>query len=327
MLLSIIIPIYNVKKYLPFTLENILKQKFDDYEVILVDDGSTDGSEEICNQYVEKNSKVCVIHQKNAGVSIARNIGVACAKGRYVGFVDSDDLIEPNMFKILVEIAEQERADIVQCRHNRIEKIEKVIYSGYKREIDGCTFVREMFNYQSNEYTNQVALWSKIYRRELFSDIIFPKGRTYEDEQETYKICLKAKKIIQIPDELYHYIKRENSIITGISAKKMLDKQLALMDRLDYLPQRLPELKEKCARSFLLYSENIMCKLYKNGEIDILELVINNLLGKKQILKEYLNKYEKIYLLLLPYTIGKKLVLENQFVPIQKIIAKIKGLK
>lgn len=324
MLLSIIIPIYNIEKYLSATLENILEQSFADYELLLIDDGSTDGSTEICDKFARLDSRVCVIHQQNAGVSAARNVGVASAKGKYIGFVDGDDLIEPNMFETLVSLAEKHQADIVQCRHNRACSVQGVIISGIERMIDGFTFVRELFDYSGCEYTNQVALWSKIYRRELFSGVIFPTGRTYEDEQETYKICLKAKKIIQIPDELYHYIKRDNSIITGISAKKMLDKQIALLNRLDYLPKKLPELEEKCVRSYIVYSEGIICRLYDSGEWDVLQCAIDNLLCRKKMIKPYLSKYEKIYYSFIRYAMAQKIILGNQFMPIQKIITKVK---
>lgn len=324
MVLSIIVPIYNVEKYLSATITNILEQKFTDYELLLIDDGSTDESANICDHFAKLDSRVCVIHQQNSGVSAARNVGVACAKGKYVGFVDSDDLIEPNMYETLVSIAEQYQADIVQCRHNRLNSVQNTKYSGEKRIIDGYTFVKEIFDYQGKEYTNQVSLCSKIFKRELFHGIVFPEGRTYEDEQETYKICLKAQKFIEIPDELYHYVKRDNSIITGISAKKMLDKQLALLDRLKCLPRELPELEGMCAHSFIGYSEDIMCKLYEAEERDTLKCVIDNLLNEKKVIKPYLNKYERIYYLFIRYNIAKKIIFGNQFMPIQKIIARIK---
>ena len=119
MLLSIIIPIYNVKNFLPETLENVLTQIFKDFELILVDDGSTDGSGEICDIFAKKDSRVKVIHKENGGVSTARNTGVEAAQGKYIGFVDSDDLIEPNMFEILVKLAEENSAQVVECSHNR----------------------------------------------------------------------------------------------------------------------------------------------------------------------------------------------------------------
>jgi glycosyltransferase involved in cell wall biosynthesis len=323
-LLSIIIPVYNVAQYLTDTLQNVLSQSLTNFKLILVDDGSTDGSAEICDNFAEKDNRVKVIHQKNAGVSAARNTGVDNATGKYIGFVDSDDLIEPNMFETLVNIAENEKAQVVQCCHNRLDTVQNVVVSGEQRKIDGVTFVKELFNYSGGEYTNQVALWSKIYSKDLFDEIKFPIGRTYEDEQETYKLCLKANKIIQIPDELYHYVKRENSIITGISAKKMLDKQLALLDRLDYLPTKLPKVEKECVRSFVCFSESIMCSMYKNEEFNFLQKAIDILLSRKSKMVSYLTKYEKIYYNCLNIKLFRNIILANEFIPIQKILAKLK---
>lgn len=323
MKISIIIPVYNVKQYLSATLENVLSQEFEDFELILVDDGSTDGSEKICDRFAIRDTRVRVIHQVNAGVSAARNTGVAAANGEYIGFVDSDDLIEPNMFAVMTELAEEYDADIVQCRHNRIDRITYTKPQKDIRVITGHTFVEEMFSYTGGEYTNQVALWSKIYRRYLFDMIHFPEGRTYEDEQETYKLCLQAKRIVLISDKLYHYVKRENSIITGISANKMLDKQFALMDRLYYLPKRLPDLWSQCATAFLNYSKQIMVVLYSENE-DCYTKAKENLLVCRKDIMHYANKYDRLYLFLIQHGMGEKWVMTHSFSPIQDCLSRIR---
>lgn len=325
--LSIIVPIYNVAEYIEETLSNVLSQTFHDYELILVDDGSTDGSGEICDAFAMQDERIVVIHQKNAGVSAARNAGVSAAKGKYIGFVDSDDLIEPKMFSVLVEIANCNGADVVQCRHNRLDVVQNISGSGVERVINGKQFVREMFSYRGGEYTNQVALWSKIYRRELFVNVHFPEGRTYEDEQETYKLCLFAEKIVQIPDELYHYVRRENSIITGISAKKMIDKQLALMDRMYYLSAQMPELREKCVSTFVGYSKGIMCRLYEAKDDENLQEAIGYVVQNQKQIAPHLNKYDRFYLPLLGNSMARNWILANDFQPVQNVLAKLKGIK
>ena len=123
MKLSIIVPVYNVAQWLPETVDSVLEQTFRDFELILVDDGSGDGSGEICDSYAEKDSRVRVIHQKNAGVSAARNAGVAAAEGDWIGFVDSDDIIEKDMFAVMMALAEQYGADVVQCQHDRLHTL------------------------------------------------------------------------------------------------------------------------------------------------------------------------------------------------------------
>lgn len=324
MKLSIIIPVYNVAAFLPETLESIQNQTAREFELILVDDGSTDGSGAICDAFAQKDSRLRVIHQKNAGVSAARNAGVAAATGDYIGFVDSDDIIEKDMFAVMLAWAEKEQADVVQCQHDRNNSLNGCSRSETTQTLEGKAFVRRIFIKNGGDYTNQVALWSKIYRRELFEGIVFPVGHTYEDEQETYKLCLKAKKIVEIPDVLYHYVKRENSIITGVSAKKMLHKQAALLDRLEYLPKQMPELEEHCSKSFLSYCVYSFCRMYERDEETELKQAIAVLLSQKDRLKPYVNKYDKLYLPLLKWHWGRKWVLGNDYEPIQKFIRGIK---
>lgn len=324
MKLSIIIPVYNASVWLPDTIESVLAQSFRNYELILVDDGSTDSSGVICDSYAQKDNRVRVIHQKNAGVSAARNTGVTVATGEYIGFVDSDDLIEADMYAVMMGLAEQYDADVVQCQHDRADILNGSSRAEAVVSLDGEAFVRRMFTKTGGDYTNQVALWSKIYRRELFDGVSFPDGQVYEDEQETYKLCLKAEKIIETPEILYHYIRREESIITGISAKKMLDKQLALLDRLHYLPERLPDLEKECCESFLRFSENILCKMYEAGEEESINEALSVLFSEKKRLRPWMNKYERLYLPALRWKYTRVKILKNEFEPIQKCLRTIR---
>ena len=320
--LSIMIPVYNVAAWLPETVDSVLAQTFRDFELILVDDGSTDGSGDICDRYAGQDSRVRVIHQQNAGVSAARNAAVAAARGEYIGFVDSDDIIEADMYAVMMALAEKHGADVVQCQHDRAYTLNGAARAASAEMMTGEEFVRRMFTQTGGAYTDQVALWSKIYRRELFEGIEFPLGRVYEDEQQTYKLCLKARSIVETPDILYHYIKRENSIITGISSKKMLDKQQALADRLAYLPERLPDLAGECARSYLNYCQMMLCRLYAAEETAALKVGIRTLRADKKRLKPFLSVYERIYFPFLGRMDGW--IFKNDFAPIQTLAAKIK---
>lgn len=320
MKLSIIIPIYNVAAYLPQTIESVLQQTFRDFELILVNNGSTDGSAEICDGYAKQDTRVRVIHQENTGVSAARNAGVAAARGEYIGFTDSDDIIETDMYQVLLELAQRYGAQVVQCQHDRASGLNGSNRSTEPEVMDGSAFVRRLFTKTGGVYTNQVSLCTKIFKRELFDGIIFPVGQVYEDEQETYKLCLKAKTLVETPDILYHYIKRENSIITGISAKKMLDKQAALLDRLYYLPQRLPDLYPLCAETFLGYSRSILCEMYKAGEKASVKQAIRVLLKHKKQWKPFMTSNDRLYFPLLRICPGW--VLKNDFLPIQKLLGR-----
>ena len=324
MKLSIIIPVYNVAAWLPETVDSVLAQSFRDFELILVDDGATDGSGEICDFYAAKDPRVRVIHQKNAGVSAARNTGVAAARGEYIGFTDSDDIIEKDMYAVMMSLAEKHNADVVQCRHDRANTLNEALRQDDSVVMTGEEFVRRMFTKNGLDYTNQVALWSKIYKKELFENIVFPVGQVYEDEQETYKLCLKAVRLVETNDILYHYIKRENSIITGVSPKKMLDKQAALLDRLNYLPQRLPELEQQCCVRFARYCEGILCELYTTGKEEALEIAGQVFSSQFRRLKPWLNKYERLYIPMMKWGWARKLILGSEFEPIQRLMSIIR---
>lgn len=322
MRLSIIIPIYNVADWLPDTLESVLDQTFRDFELILVDDGATDGSGEICDSYAARDARVRVIHQKNAGVSAARNTGVAAARGEYIGFTDSDDIIEKDMYAVMMSLAEKHNADVVQCQHDRANTLNAMDRQEDVLLMTGEAFVRRIFKKTGRNYTNQVSLCTKVFRKTLFEGVFFPNGQVYEDEQETYKLCLKAVRLVETQDILYHYIKRENSIITGESPRKRLDKQKALADRLHYLPQRLPDLEEACARSYLSYSQRMLCRLSEAGEKDALRQGIRALKAEESRVKPVFTRYEKIYWPFLGRLDGW--ILKNDFAPIQNLAAKIK---
>lgn len=327
MLLSIITPVYNVDPYLEATIKSILSQSYRDFELILVDDGSTDGSADICRKYAAEDSRVKVVTQVNQGVSVARNKGLEVAKGDLIGFVDSDDLIAVNMYQRMIDVMEQSQADVVQCCHDRIwssDRSDTTASEAPYECITGQEFVKRMFKKRGADYTNQVALWSKIYKRGFIEKTIFPVGQTYEDEQETYKICYSAKRIALIDDVLYHYIKRENSIITGIAPRKMLDKQKSLFDRLQWLPQREPSLELQCLTTFSEYSKQISCQLWKADDKEHCEKTITLLLTGVNKYWSKLNCYDRLYVWMLRRNIGKSWILGADFAPIQKIISKIR---
>lgn len=327
MKLSIIIPIYNAKQYLNETIHSVLAQNYADFELLLIDDGSTDGSAALCDEFALVDSRIKVIHQENAGVSAARNAGVSSVQGEFIGFVDSDDLIEPDMYSVMMEIADSTGADIVQCCHDRKDAVEGKNHNCMaERIISGEQFVKEIFTCRGGAYTNQVALWSKIYRRKLFDGIVFPVGRTYEDEQETYKLCLKAEKIALVSEVLYHYVKRENSIITGVSPRKMLDKQAALRDRLHYLPDRLPELTPQCCQSYYGFSINILIQLSAAKEAAAYNTAKKTLLDEEACIRSNLDKYGRLYLRWLRHSMLERLLIKYEFEPIQAVIRRLRGL-
>lgn len=327
MTLSIVTPVYNVAPYLPATIESILNQTFKDFELILIDDGSTDGSDKICLHYANLDNRVRVIRQTNQGVSAARNRGIEASAGELVGFVDSDDLICKDMYARMTHIIRHSNADIVQCNHDRAD-VSDVHHSNRKESsyicISGPEFVSRLFAMRGSEYTNQVSLCTKIFKKTILEKIRFPEGQTYEDEHETYKACYFAKKIAITDDIFYHYIKRENSIITGIAPRKMRDKQMALYDRSQWLPAYMPELTQKAFLSFISYSKHILCELWKNDNLMDFNCALQLMLKAVKNNKAYLNAYDRFYIRLLKHDFCKTWIMKNDFSPVQNLISKLK---
>lgn len=213
--LSVIVPVYNVDIYLKRCVDSILEQTFEEFEVILVDDGSLDNSSEICNKYSESDKRVKVIHKKNGGLSSARNAGLNIAKGKYIAFIDSDDYVSKDMFKTMINLALSNNYDIVSCGFRRFYE-SRCNESVCKGAIYKYSNIEALDNYLL-EYDNvnrkiDTVVWNKIYKRELFNDITFPEGKIYEDGYVTYKLLYKASNIAHIDDELYYYFQRQDSI-------------------------------------------------------------------------------------------------------------------
>ena len=179
--ISIIVPVYNVEKYLTRCIDSILNQTFTDFELILVDDGSTDKSGVICDKYSKIDSRIKVIHSKNEGAAQARNYGLDIAKGKFIGFVDSDDYINRDMYQILYENINKYNCDICVCGHQSFQDKVKVAFEDSKEEIiefDNKLALKNYFlDYEDSERVMYTIIWDKLYRRELFKNLRFPKGK------------------------------------------------------------------------------------------------------------------------------------------------------
>ena len=207
--LSIIVPVYQVKPYLERCLKSILSQTYNDYEVILVDDGSTDGSQNICDAYAEKYDSISVIHKQNGGLSSARNAGIDVASGEYLMFVDSDDLIHSRTAELEIEILEEYDADAFICPLKRFSTEEEIDVYSIIEKLEGVSVVTGIdaeTGFFNNPIANKyVSSCGKVYKRSLFDDIRFPEGRLFEDEFTTYKLYYKCDKIVVVDTELYFY--------------------------------------------------------------------------------------------------------------------------
>lgn len=208
--ISVIVPIYNIEKFLPRCLDSILSQTYRNLEIILVDDGSIDCSGEIADQYEKKDSRIKVIHQVNSGVSVARNRGLDHATGDYIGFVDGDDYVEPDMYETLMQIINEHHVDIAHCGYQMVypSRVDYYYNSGEKIKLSHDEGLLELLKGTRVE----PGLWNKLYKAELFKQIRLPIGVTEtEDLLCNFEVFLLADTSFFYDVSKYHYILRSGS--------------------------------------------------------------------------------------------------------------------
>ena len=218
-MISLIVPVYNVEEYLEECLESIRKQTYQDIEVILVNDGSTDGSQAICEYFCQTDKRFRLINQKNQGQSVARNHGVKESLGEYIMFVDSDDVINTSVLEVLLPYMKMD-VDIVECRMTRkkeefyLNKISTIVFEGNAKEaILNCIAIREV----------KFCPVTKLYRREIVEKIPFLEGYIYEDVFTGINYLKQIRKIVAVDYIGYYYRVRPNSTMTKSFNEKDLD--------------------------------------------------------------------------------------------------------
>lgn len=269
-MISVIIPIYNTEKYLEECIISVLQQTYSDLEVILVDDGSTDESYSICSRYALKDNRIQVIRQENQGISAARNAGVKASRGEYVFFLDSDDYLEEDALRVLLDLIENSDADlgVASIRHvdMRGEEIAKECFQDEKSLLDDRSFWKVVYS-----KTMGVTVWSKLYKSEMVKRCEFPVGKINEDECYINDIMSKVQKIACTADIVLNYRRREESI-THSPGKERLDKCWFLLERFELLKQK--GYSEYYYPTFAVGSA-AMVKYYKSSEgMDVHELEI-----------------------------------------------------
>ena len=282
--ISIIVPVYNVEQYLENCIESILNQTFKDFELILVDDGSTDNSGKICDIYEKKDSRIKVIHKNNGGLSSARNAGLDIARGKYIGFVDSDDSIHPEMYEVLYNLIEKYKSDISCCNYKYTYDI-----SNQNHEELNLNEVIEMSNIESIEKlydkdlgVKLVVAWNKLYHKRLFDKIRYKVGRLHEDEFMAHRILYNSKKITYVDNELYYYLQREGSIMSKKSYKRKVDTLLSKSDRMRF-----------CNKVGLTSMSDNICKIYEFEFFNLYKQLLNE--GSENA--EFLNELRRDFIL------------------------------
>ena len=231
--LSVVVPVYNVDAYLRVCVDSLLGQTFGDFELILVDDGSTDECAAICDEYVARDERVRVVHKENGGLSCARNAGMAVARAELLAFIDSDDLVHPQMIEALVTpLLHDESIGVSMCAYQRVcGECECDMGARELPEPEVVDCVSALEAVYGNTVPNiTFVAWNKVYRRSVFelSGVIYPEGKLYEDGFTTYRLLYEAGRVAIVDAQLYCYRVRPGSIV---SAKKRVDERR--MDELD----------------------------------------------------------------------------------------------
>ena len=229
---SVIVPIYNVEKYLEKCIDSIISQTYSNIEIILINDGSTDNSESICKKYENTDRRIRYYKKENGGLSSARNYGIERAEGDYFLFIDSDDYIDNSMVKTLLTYAIKHNADIVECNYYEVINEEFHVFKQMKNKV-----------YSSKEAIASLicntgitpTAWNKLYSKKLFCKLRYAEGIYHEDEEIIIKLLSNSKKVVEIGKPLYFYIKREGSIINSKFNIKHLDAIKIMEDRIELL--------------------------------------------------------------------------------------------
>ncbi len=242
-LISVIVPVYKVEKYLRQCVDSILDQTYKNIELILVDDGSPDNCPQICDDYTKTDNRVKVIHKRNGGQSSARNTALDVANGDYIAFVDSDDFISKDMLSVMMGTMLKEDCEIVMCSRTDI-------YAEYNKEY---YFLPETKTYSHDEAMELILSdtigsqpWDKLYKRDTYDGIKFPEGRIYEDIATTYLAFNRCQKFAYIHVPLYYY--RMNEVGTSFSEKpnKIFNTFQSFYERLKFAEKTFPSSTEKC---------------------------------------------------------------------------------
>lgn len=236
---SVIIPVYNVEKYLKECIESVINQTYKNIEIIIVNDGSTDGSYEICKEYQKKDSRIKLINKKNGGLSDARNVGIVNAKGEYLTFIDSDDIISVEFIEKMSNFLQQANIDIVCCRYTRFKNLKEIKNdNNYKeiKEMNSEEFLKLVF-YQHDQTLYSVSSTNKMYKRKLFENVSFPKGKLYEDVAIIGKVIKQCENVGLIDEVMYFYRISDGSIT---NSKFSINK----LDVIEHLEKYLEEYKD-----------------------------------------------------------------------------------
>lgn len=295
-LISVVIPVYNIGKWISKCLSSLMRQSYTNIEIIVVNDGSTDNSLSICEQFQEKDARVRIITQKNQGLSAARNTGIINAKGEFIIFVDGDDYLQENAIKYAFEATQKVDADMCIFQYEYVEDSGEIIHKNKKNNkelvMTGEEAVQRLL---TDDSIGGVVAWGKLYRKKLFDvhELMFPVDVYHEDCFFTYKACFYSSRVVYIPFSGYMYVQRSGSIIHMRFTEKHLDKIKAADECLRFVNINCKENTEASECAAVRWYLQVANRIIRSGEdrikeLDIIKIKIhkldyknNRLLGRK----------------------------------------------
>jgi glycosyltransferase involved in cell wall biosynthesis len=235
--ISIIIPVYNVEEYLPRCIDSLRNQSFQNLEIILVDDGSPDNSGKICDEYALKDARIKVIHKENGRAYDARNKGLDMATGDFIGFMDSDDFIHPEMYQSLYDLLIKYDTDIAQCCFIKVQSGEIIppIPDNSPQVYSNEEALAQLYSDASIEFS---VIWNKIYKKELVQNVRFKKAFIHDDEFFTYKLLYAASKVVAVESQFYYYYQSPNSMIRSTFSDRKMEYAEAMEERLTFFREK-----------------------------------------------------------------------------------------
>lgn len=283
-LVSVIIPVYNVEGYLDKCIDSVTQQSYKNIEIILVDDGSTDLSGELCDKWAEKDDRIRVIHKINGGQSSARNRGIVSSRGNFLTFIDSDDYVSEKYIEVLLALLKKYDADISIAQLNNVylfDKGEKTETESEEKskeiEISPCEAIQLMLT----EKGVPVSANAKLYKRDLFNNISFPEGKLFEDLFTTYKLFYKATKLAVSNKKIYNYLIRNDSTIGSLNPQKNLDLFYASKEIYDFISDKMPHILS--AAKYKLFTSSVELSIHyprnskiENSDIELKKMLWNN---------------------------------------------------
>lgn len=276
-MISVIVPVYNVEKYLRRCVDSIINQTYKDFEIILVDDGSKDTSPAICDEYAKKYSNIKVIHQKNAGPSVTRNEGTSIAKGDYITYIDSDDLVHPDYLKILIDLCSKNNADLSCCNFAIFSKESEIISNENTKSNELCFSGIEAMNKMLYGQFHGSSACAILLNSKLAKSIAFTSGRYHEDDLISFKYYLNSNKVAITDKKLYYYFQRPGSIMHSKYGKIAIDE----LNAADYIVENCKKIGKESTRA--AYSK--MFANYKDVLFSYPDLKKIDLLNYKRIKK------------------------------------------